>query len=81
MGSNRAIVVMPKYNATAILAQIYLELPFDIINNADLVDDGRNDKTRQVVVTIGIMHAINHDNNRSCGANYKTYYNRGVFGC
>ena len=69
---------MSACSAAGTLAQTYAEIPFDIVDDVMLVDNGSNDKTSEAGVTIGIKHIITHEHNRGYGTNQKTCYNRSL---
>lgn len=74
INNNKIIVVLPAYNAEKTLEKTYREIPFDIVDEVILVDDGSSDKTRQIAQKIGIRHIIPHEKNHGYGKNQKTCY-------
>ncbi|MDO8482035.1 MAG: glycosyltransferase family 2 protein [bacterium] len=72
----KLIVVLPAYNAEPTLRRTYREIPFDIVDDVVLVDDGSDDRTLEVAKEIGIRHIIRHEKNKGYGANQKTCYDR-----
>jgi glycosyltransferase involved in cell wall biosynthesis len=70
----KVIVVMPAYNAAKTLEKTYREIPFDVVDDVVLVDDGSRDTTVAQARALGIGHVIVHDENRGYGANQKTCY-------
>jgi glycosyltransferase involved in cell wall biosynthesis len=69
----KVVVVMPAYNAGKTLAKTYGEIPFDIVDDVVLVDDGSWDETAELAKTLNIRTLI-HPQNRGYGANQKTCY-------
>ena len=69
----KVVVVLPAYNAEKTLRKTYDEIPFDIVDEAILVDDASSDATVWVAKEVGIPHVV-HPKNRGYGANQKTCY-------
>ncbi len=69
----KIIVVMPAYNAAKTLETTYREIPFDIVDEAILVDDASRDDTAAKAMELGI-HTIIHPRNVGYGGNQKTCY-------
>ena len=69
----RIAVVLPAYNAEATLRRTYSEIPFDIVDDVILTDDGSTDNTAAISRELGIITLI-HENNRGYGGNQKTCY-------
>src|SRR5579862_1186246 len=78
INKKKLVIVLPAYNAALTLAQTYMEIPFDIVDEVILVDDNSNDKTVEVAHALGISHIIKHDFNRGYGGNQKTCYNKAL---
>ncbi len=74
LGSKRIAVVLPAFNASKTLARTYAEIPFDIVDEIILVDDGSDDNTADIAAQLGIQHILKHDKNLGYGANQKTCY-------
>ncbi len=74
----KLVVVLPAYNAEKTLRQTYSEIPFDIVDEVVLVDDASHDDTLKAAKSLGINHAIRHENNKGYGANQKTCYNKSL---
>jgi glycosyltransferase involved in cell wall biosynthesis len=70
----KIVVVMPAYNASRTLEQTYREVPFSIVDEVILVDDGSQDNTFEVAERLGIQRVIRHEKNRGYGGNQKTCY-------
>lgn len=78
----RIAVVLPAYNAEKVLEKTYWEIPFDIVDEVILVDDGSNDMTYELARSLNIGHVIRHESNLGYGANQKTCYNHALkIGC
>lgn len=71
----KIVVVLPAYNAERTLEMTYNEIPFDIVDEVVLVDDGSKDKTVEEAKRLGINHVIQHEKNKGYGGNQKTCYN------
>jgi glycosyltransferase involved in cell wall biosynthesis len=78
INNKKIVVVMPAWNAERTLKQTYNEIPFDIVDEVVLVDDGSHDKTISEAKLIGIKHIIVHDKNKGYGCNQKTCYNKAL---
>lgn len=73
INKQKIIVVMPAYNAAKTLQQTYSELPFDIVDEVLLVDDGSSDDTVQLARQLGLTTFL-HSKNMGYGKNQKTCY-------
>jgi glycosyltransferase involved in cell wall biosynthesis len=78
LGSKIITVVLPAYNALETLESTYNEIPFDIVDNVILVDDGSTDNTVEKAKELGIKYIIVHDNNLGYGANQKSCYRKAL---
>jgi glycosyltransferase involved in cell wall biosynthesis len=74
INGRKLVVVLPAYNAGKTLEKTYREIPFDIVDEAILVDDDSTDNTVGLARSLGIGHVIEHDRNRGYGGNQKTCY-------
>jgi len=74
INGKKIVVVLPAYNAGQTLEITYNEIPFDIVDEVVLVDDGSRDNTVEVAHQIGIKHIIQHEQNKGYGGNQKTCY-------
>lgn len=70
----KVVVVLPAYNAGHTLEKTYREIPFNVVDDVVLVEDGGSDNTLEVARALGIRHIYKHDRNRGYGANQKTCY-------
>lgn len=70
----KVVVVLPAYNAAGTLEKTYRDIPFDLVDEVVLVEDGGNDNTVEVARALGLRHIHKHDRNRGYGANQKTCY-------
>ncbi|MCA1635823.1 MAG: glycosyltransferase family 2 protein [Acidobacteria bacterium] len=77
LNGRKIIVVMPAYNAARTLRQTYDDLPFDIIDEVLLVDDGSSDTTVETAQGLGLT-AFLHKRNMGYGKNQKTCYREAV---
>jgi glycosyltransferase involved in cell wall biosynthesis len=73
LNGKRIIVVMPAYNAARTLEQTYRELPFDVVDEVLLVDDGSKDTTVELSRSLGLTTFL-HEKNLGYGKNQKTCY-------
>ncbi len=64
---------MPAYNSARTLQQTYDEVPFDVVGEAILVDDGSVDATVALAREIGLTTFL-HEKNIGYGKNQKTCY-------
>ena len=78
INQKKITVVLPAYNAAKTLEITYKEIPFDIVDEVILVDDGSKDDTVSVAKRLGIKHIIIHDKNKGYGGNQKTCYNKSL---
>jgi glycosyltransferase involved in cell wall biosynthesis len=69
----RIVTVMPAYNAEKTLETVFLEIPFEFIDEVILVDDASQDRTAELSRELGIRTII-HAENLGYGANQKTCY-------
>ena len=73
LNEKRVVVVMPAYNAAGILRQTYEELPFHIVDEVLLVDDGSSDETVDLARELNVT-TFQHQRNLGYGRNQKTCY-------
>ena len=74
----KIVVVMPAYNASTTLKKTYEQIPFIIVDEVILVDDGSKDNTVALAKALLIDHVITHPENRGYGANQKTCYQKAL---
>ncbi|CAM3821330.1 glycosyltransferase family 2 protein [Polynucleobacter arcticus] len=77
LNAKRVVVVMPAFNAEKTLRQTYSEIPFDIVDEIILTDDGSSDATIAVATELNIC-ALKHSENLGYGANQKTCYQQAL---
>jgi hypothetical protein len=73
LNGKKIVVVLPAYNAAKTLDITHQEIPFNIVDEAILVDDASRDQTAEVALRLGI-HTIIHSANKGYGGNLKTCY-------
>ena len=78
INDQKLVVVLPAYNADKTLEQTYREIPFDIVDEVVLVDDGSVDNTVELAHSLGVEHVIVHDRNRGYGGNQKSCYDKAL---
>ena len=78
INGKKIVVVLPAYNAELTLEKTYKEIPFDVVDDVILVDDGSKDATVKKAREIGIRHIFVHDKNKGYGGNQKTCYNQAL---
>jgi glycosyltransferase involved in cell wall biosynthesis len=72
IGGQKAIVVMPAYNAELTLEKTVAEVPSSI-DEIIVVDDRSSDRTAEVARRLGLTTIV-HEQNRGYGGNQKTCY-------
>jgi glycosyltransferase involved in cell wall biosynthesis len=78
IGTKKICIVLPAYNAGQTLEQTYNEIPFDIIDDVILADDGSNDNTLDIARKLGIQHIIQNPVNKGYGSNQKICYRKAL---
>jgi len=73
IGGKRVVVVLPAYNAERTLEQTLREIPFDLVDDAIVIDDASADQTAALARRLGVTTIV-HERNRGYGANQKTCY-------
>lgn len=71
--SDRAVVVMPAYNAAGTLRRTLDDIPSGTVDEVILVDDCSSDRTADVARELGLT-VVQHQQNGGYGANQKTCY-------
>jgi glycosyltransferase involved in cell wall biosynthesis len=70
---HRLVVVMPAYNAAALLERTWRDVPRDVVDELIRVDDASRDRPVEIARGLGLT-VIEHTRNRGYGANQKTRY-------
>jgi len=73
LNGKKVIVVMPAFNAERTLERTYREIPFDLVDEVLLVDDGSADNTMVISQALGLTSFL-HEKNMGYGKNQKTCY-------
>lgn len=73
LNGKKIIVVMPAFNAARTLERTYRDLPFDLVDEVLLVDDGSEDATVELSQSLGLTTFL-HEKNLGYGKNQKTCY-------
>jgi glycosyltransferase involved in cell wall biosynthesis len=76
--NKKIVVVLPAFNAALTLEKTYKEIPFEIVDEVILVDDGSKDNTPGLAKKLGIKHIIRHEENKGYGGNQKTCYKKAL---
>ena len=78
INGKKLVVVLPAFNAGNTLEMTYLEMPFNVVDEVILVDDGSTDDTIDIAQRLGIEHVVVHDRNRGYGGNQKSCYDKAL---
>lgn len=73
LNGKKVIVVLPAFNAERTLERTYREIPFGLVDEVLLVDDGSADNTMAVSQSLGLTSFL-HEQNMGYGKNQKTCY-------
>ena len=73
LNGKKIIVVMPAFNAERTLEKTYREIPFELVDEVLLVDDGSADNTMALSKALGLTSFL-HEKNMGYGKNQKTCY-------
>lgn len=73
LNGRKVIIVMPAFNAARTLERTYRDLPFEIVDEVLLVDDGSKDLTVELANSLGLTTFV-HEQNLGYGKNQKTCY-------
>lgn len=74
-GDKRVVVVMPAYNASQTLEQVYEEVMAQgVVDEVVIVDDASSDGTVAIAETLPNTTVHTHEQNRGYGANQKSCY-------
>lgn len=76
--NQKVVVVLPAYNAAKTLERTYREIPFDLVDEVILVDDGSTDNTIDVARNLGVNWIIQHEKNKGYGGNQKSCYRKAL---
>ena len=78
INSKKLVVVLPAFNAGNTLEMTYREMPFNVVDEVILVDDGSTDNTINIAQSLGIEHVVVHDQNQGYGGNQKSCYDKAL---
>ena len=78
INGKKLVVVLPAFNAGNTLEMTYREMPFNVVDEVILVDDGSTDDTIDIAQRLGIEHVVVHDQNRGYGGNQKSCYDKAL---
>jgi glycosyltransferase involved in cell wall biosynthesis len=73
INNKKIVVVLPAYNAEKTLARTVLEIPNGFVDEIVLVDDGSQDSTVEIAISLNLI-TIRHNENIGYGANQKTCF-------
>jgi glycosyltransferase involved in cell wall biosynthesis len=78
INNRKVVVILPAYNASATLESTFNDIPFDIVDEVVLTDDGSSDNTVEIAHRLNIHHVIKHELNMGYGANQKSCYKKAL---
>ena len=78
INNKKVVVILPAYNASATLENTFNDIPFNIVDEVVLTDDGSSDNTVEIAQRLNIRHVIKHEANRGYGANQKSCYRKAL---
>ena len=78
INNRKVVVILPAYNASATLESTFNDIPFDIVDEVVLTDDGSSDNTVEIAHRLNIPHVIKHELNMGYGANQKSCYKKAL---
>ena len=78
INGRKLVVVLPAFNAGNTLEMTYQDMPFNVVDEVILVDDGSTDDTIDIAQRLGIEHVVVHDQNRGYGGNQKSCYDKAL---
>lgn len=78
INNKKVVVILPAYNASATLESTFNDIPFDIVDEVVLTDDGSSDNTVEIAQRLNIHHVIKHEINKGYGANQKSCYKKAL---
>ncbi len=78
INNKKVVVILPAYNASATLESTFNDIPFDIVDEVVLTDDGSSDNTVEIAQRLDIHHVIKHEINMGYGANQKSCYKKAL---
>lgn len=76
--NKKIVVVLPAYNAEKTLEKTFRDIPANLVDEVILTDDFSTDRTVEIARKIGIVHIIEHIDNRGYGANQKSCYQKAL---
>jgi len=76
--NKKIVVVLPAYNAEKTLEKTFRDIPADMVDEVILTDDFSTDRTVEIARKIGIVHIVEHVDNRGYGANQKSCYQKAL---
>lgn len=76
--NKKIVVVLPAYNAEKTLEKTFRDIPANLVDEVVLTDDFSADRTLEIARKIGIVHIIEHIDNRGYGANQKSCYQKAL---
>lgn len=75
--SDKIVVVIPAYNSEKTIKSVYQKIPFKLIDDIVIADDGSKDQTVKVLRRLNLKPIL-HKQNLGYGANQKTLYTQAL---
>ena len=77
INGKKVVLVIPAYNASKTLRDMFEEIPHDVLDQVVVVDDASQDDTVDIATSLGALTFV-HEANLGYGRNQKTCYNEAL---